>query len=232
MRARRGRPRPQDPTSSRGVPFDPCAATATRTTLVVGRAEDMEQITCGPGTVVVAVDGSDASVAGLRYARRLATRLDLRPVAVLATDERASWDWGYPWAGFDVVADAGKYLRQVLANVFPDDDEARAMDAFVLPGRAVRAICAFSRDAELLVLGRRRHHAVVSVVLGSVAAGCAAEARCPVLLVGGEATADDADRAAAAEAGHIPATVPPAPDPGHAPGHAPGQAPGHPVPAP
>lgn len=158
--------------------------------------------TSGPRTVVVAVDGSPASVAALRYARHLATELRLELVAVIATDDLEPWDWSYPYQGFDPVEDAGKHLARVVGETF-DGEHLDGIGRLVLRGRAVDAITSFARDAALLVVGKRRHSAVVSALLGSVAAGCAARASSPVVLVPAPPTGRTGERVSAG-AGHAP----------------------------
>lgn len=135
----------------------------------------------GRDAVVVAVDGSPASVEALHVAHRMSALLDRRLVAVIATDQREPWDWTYPYQGWDPRLDAARHLRGIVDREL--GGAARAVEITSLEGRAVDAITQFSLHAALLVLGNRGRGPVLSALLGSVTAGCAARARCPVLVV-------------------------------------------------
>jgi len=128
--------------------------------------------------IIVGVDGSEASIAALRVARALAEPLSA-PVEAWAC-------WDVP-AGYGVYLAVGiegfKYaahqvLEQALADAFEE------VPAFVHPrlvrGRPGPALIDASRNASLLVVGRRGHG---NFVPGSVSSACVSHAHCPVLVV-------------------------------------------------
>lgn len=128
--------------------------------------------------IIVGVDGSEPSIAALRVARALAEPLSA-PVEVWAC-------WDVP-AGYGVYLAVGiegfKYaahqvLEQALADAFEE------VPAFVHPrlvrGRPGPALIDASRNASLLVVGRRGHG---NFVPGSVSSACVSHAHCPVLVV-------------------------------------------------
>ncbi|WP_371818187.1 universal stress protein [Pseudarthrobacter sp. C4D7] len=128
--------------------------------------------------IIVGVDGSESSIAALRVARALAEPLSA-PVEAWAC-------WDVP-AGYGVYLAVGiegfKYaahqvLEQALADVFED------VPAFVHPrlvrGRPGPALIDASRNASLLIVGRRGHG---NFVPGSVSSACVSHAHCPVLVV-------------------------------------------------
>lgn len=137
--------------------------------------------------VVVGVDGSPSSVAALRWARRVAAALDLELDAVTS--------WRFP----DVYGSAGGWA----ATWRPDTDAEQVLDgalheAFgldrpgglrtrVLQGHPTQVLLHEALDAELLVVGSRGHGGFVGLLLGSVSAGCAEHATCPVVVVHGAA---------------------------------------------
>ncbi|MHA7238717.1 universal stress protein [Arthrobacter sp. TMS1-12-1] len=132
--------------------------------------------------IVVGVDGSEQSVEALRYAQRLAPAFDATILAVAAWDYPAEYP-GYVPLGTSEFADAAKiHLKDAIAKAFgetiPDGLETTVV--FAHPGKA---LVQASRDAALLVVGRRGHGTFRGLLLGSVSAGCVAHAHCPVLVV-------------------------------------------------
>jgi len=142
--------------------------------------------------IIVGVDGSEASIAALRVARALAEPL-AAPVEAWAC-------WDVP-AGYGVYLAVGiegfKYaadhvLQQTLSDAFGE------IPAFVHPrlvrGRPGPALIDASRNASLLIVGRRGHG---NFVPGSVSSACVSHAHCPVLVVHApeSGAADDAAQA-------------------------------------
>lgn len=138
--------------------------------------------------IIVGVDGSEASVAALRVARTLAEPLSA-PVEAWAC-------WDVP-AGYGVYLAVGiegfKYaadqvLQQTLVDAFGE------VPAFVHPrlvrGRPGPALIDASRNASLLIVGRRGHG---NFVPGSVSSACVSHAYCPVLVVHAPEGRDKAD---------------------------------------
>jgi nucleotide-binding universal stress UspA family protein len=129
--------------------------------------------------IIVGVDGSEASVAALRTARFLAEPL------------KASLE---AWGCWDVPPGYGVYLavgiegfefaaRQLLERAVADAYGGELPPRFkarMVRGRAADLLIEASRDASLLVVGRRGHG---GPVLGSVSSACISHAHCPVLVV-------------------------------------------------
>ncbi|MGN7200091.1 universal stress protein [Arthrobacter sp. SAFR-044] len=145
--------------------------------------------------IIVGVDGSEASIAALRVARALSEPL-AAPVEAWAC-------WDVP-AGYGVYLAVGiegfKYaadhvLQQTLSDAFGE------VPAFVHPrlvrGRPGPALIDASRNASLLIVGRRGHG---NFVPGSVSSACVSHAHCPVLVVHApeSGAADDAAQAQSA----------------------------------
>ena len=57
------------------------------------------------------------------------------------------------------------------------------VDVVAIPGSPAKVLVRQTRDADLLVLGRRGRGAVAGVLLGSVGLACVLHATCPVTIV-------------------------------------------------
>lgn len=110
-----------------------------------------------PRAVVVGVDGSGGSLAALRTADELASRLDAAVAVVSATD---------------------------TASVRPDGDWAHRVDRWEA-AHPVTALVECSRDVDLVVVGARGVHGVQAI--GSVSERVAHQAHCSVLVVQADA---------------------------------------------
>lgn len=142
----------------------------------------------GSGTVVVAVDGSPASLEALRHGHRMATLLGDELLAVTA------------WRPFRrLVLPPPTIHPQETAEQLLSASMAEAFRGGVLPpirtmtveGDPAESLVKISRDADLLVIGSRGHSGLVGTVLGSVSAHCAAHAHCSVLVVHAPIVASD-----------------------------------------
>lgn len=128
--------------------------------------------------IIVAVDGSDASVAALRVARVMAEPLSATVEAWACWDVPAGYGvyLAVGIEGFKYAAD--QVLQQALADAFEE------LPPFVHPrlvrGKPGPVLTDASRNASLLIVGRRGHG---SFVLGSVSSACVSHAHCPVLVV-------------------------------------------------
>jgi nucleotide-binding universal stress UspA family protein len=133
--------------------------------------------------IVVGIDGSHSSEAALNWALRQA---DLTGSTIQAV---TTWEWptggGMGMAtptGFDPKADATKVLSDAIASAEPGHDDV-SIESTIVGGPAGMALVEASRGADLLVVGSRGHHELVSVVLGSVSEHCVTHAHSPVLVV-------------------------------------------------
>ncbi|MGA7206207.1 MAG: universal stress protein [Specibacter sp.] len=138
-----------------------------------------------PGRIVVGVDGSPSSVSALREGARLAKVLGARVDAVACWDFPSIWAAPYPLQGMDFRGEAEQVLRDVLEEAFPtglpDNVTGRLVQAQVRAG-----LMDASKDAAMLVVGRRGRSGFAGVGLGSVSSGCISHASCPVLVVHAE----------------------------------------------
>lgn len=135
--------------------------------------------------IIVGVDGSDSSIAALRWGARIASALslDLQVVAV----------WQYPVMALDTFyfypsevlspqEENEKILTDAIATVF-DGNPPLSLTTVVRSGPVARTLIEQSEGAEMLVVGSRGHGGFVGLLLGSVSATVAEHAHCPVLVV-------------------------------------------------
>ena len=144
-----------------------------------------------PAGVVVGYDGSAPSAAALDWAAAEAVRRGLSLTVVLAvelggalpipTDSRTPWAMAaLESAAREVLDDAVERARKT--------DPGLAVEASLVIDTAAAALVAASGTAALVVVGSRGHGDVMGTVLGSVAFGVTAHARCPVAVVRGGST--------------------------------------------
>lgn len=136
----------------------------------------------GIRTIVVGVDGSDASVEALRQAQELAGPLSAKIVALACWDLPPVYD-GYVAMGIDDFdVRAGEILQDTVEKAFggntPDNVETR-----LVQGHPRRVLIEESRHADMIVLGRRGHGGFGGLLLGSVSSALVAHAHCPVLVL-------------------------------------------------
>ena len=136
--------------------------------------------------VVVGVDGSETSLAALRWAGNQSSWMGV-PLEVVT-----AWDFPehpaplgvevkVPWPD-ELMAQASVRLEQIVSEVLRED-QRRAVRAKVVRGSAVPVLLAESRRATLLVVGSRGRSLLQGVLLGSVSERCVRHAECPVLVV-------------------------------------------------
>jgi nucleotide-binding universal stress UspA family protein len=134
--------------------------------------------------IVVGVDGSDTSIAALRWAADQAKRSGATVVAVHA--------WEYPFVG-DMTGSAVMPDREILVEgaravlAAAIDKAGLPADVAVVPeaieGPPSRTLIDRSSGAELLVVGARGHGGFLSLLLGSVATQAVNHATVPVVVV-------------------------------------------------
>ncbi len=141
-------------------------------------------------TIVVAVDGSDASKAATVVALELARATGDRLVFVTVW-RRLRGDFGLPYTTLlpsDVVDIERDWARDTLAASVAEAEQAGVpAEAVCLQGGAAHEIVgvARSQEARLIVMGSHGFGPVEALVLGSVSAGVLRHAPCPVLVVPG-----------------------------------------------
>lgn len=142
-----------------------------------------------PMRIVVGVDGSGPSVQALLEAQRLA--------GLLGADVEALGCWEYPNMYDSYVAigiggfkeRAEELLQEAITSAF-GAEQPRNVHTRLIEGFARSVLVDASKDADLLVVGRRGHGGFSGLLLGSVSSACVAHAHCPVLVVRGTATPD------------------------------------------
>ncbi len=133
-------------------------------------------------SVVVGVDGSDASVEALRQAQVLAVPLGARITALACWAVPPIYD-GYVAMGIDdFKVRAGEVLQETVEKALgpgtPDNVETQ-----LVQGHPRQMLIEASKTADLLVVGRRGHGGFGGLLLGSVSSACIAHGHCPVLVV-------------------------------------------------
>lgn len=133
--------------------------------------------------IVVGVDGSQASLAALRWALHEAAlrQVDLRVVGVVDIRMQPMVPLGDK-LGTDLMDAMVRQVEDVIDKV-KDDASAVDIEQDVRAGNPSSQLIDLSKDAELLVVGRRGHSALAGLIMGSVATQVSAHADCPVVVV-------------------------------------------------
>lgn len=127
--------------------------------------------------IVVGVDGTPSSVAALQWAVGQAQVSGAKVTALMGW--RPNVAYGYP--DLHVVRESeARALADAVAAVDAHDVHLTTLFA---NGTAEGLLVNASADADLVVLGARRHHGLVGLVLGSVSEHVLAHAHCPVVVV-------------------------------------------------
>jgi nucleotide-binding universal stress UspA family protein len=136
---------------------------------------------------VVGVDGSDGSVAALRWAVRYG--------AATGTPVRAVLAWHYPTAAAlppvghapeavneQVEDQEAAILREAIGKVAADAPDAD-VHGVVRYGHPAEVLIEESGHADVLVVGRRGYAGFLGTHIGSVSLHCVNAALCPVVVV-------------------------------------------------
>ena len=132
--------------------------------------------------IVVGVDGSEPSIEALRQAQRLALPLGAKVLA------NAYWDYPQVYACYVLVGiegfeeRAGQILDEAIRTAFGDETPSNVVPGLVR-GHPREALIEATRDADMVVVGRRGHGGFGGLLLGSVSSALVAHAHCPVLVV-------------------------------------------------
>lgn len=136
------------------------------------------------GKILVGADGSEGSLDALRWALAEARRRGDR-VEVLHC-------WHVPYYGdmsgmmpvpSSVIEEsAQKIVEETLAAVQADASGVE-LTGRAVQGAAAQTLVEASKDADLVVVGRRGHGGFVGLLMGSVATQVAGHASCPVVVV-------------------------------------------------
>lgn len=138
--------------------------------------------------IVVGVDGSEPSLAALRWAAQQARRTGAQIHAVTAWDIPPTIFVVPEYVEADYARDARLLLDHTVSAALGTDRAVPVARAAV-QDRPARALVAAAEGAMLLVVGNRGRGALPGVHLGSVASYCVNHAPCPVVVVRGTPTA-------------------------------------------
>ncbi len=136
-----------------------------------------------PTSVVVGVDGSEASGRAAEWAAAQAERTGGRLEVISAWEFPMSWGNAIPLpSDFDPEADARAVIDPVV-TALRDAHPSLEIHLHVVEGHAADVLVEASRRAALLVVSSRGHRSFSGVVLGSVSQHCVTHAECPVVVV-------------------------------------------------
>jgi nucleotide-binding universal stress UspA family protein len=146
-----------------------------------------------PDTIVVGVDGSPASLAGLRWAADEAKLRGARLVAVHAWLSVSALDVGAPGlipappvdvpGAVEARREAAEAeLDAALADAFPEGAPVE-IERLLVEDDAADALERESKQADLVVVGSRGRSGLTAALLGSVSKHVIDHAPCPVVVV-------------------------------------------------
>lgn len=133
--------------------------------------------------IVVGTDGSENSVAALRWA--------ISEAKVHGASVEVVYTWEFPPVidplgvsmlpnAQDMDSSATRLLEEVMGKV---DASGANVTTKVLRGAPASTLIGAAKEADLLVIGRRGHGGFMGLLLGSVAQQVVHHAPCPVVLV-------------------------------------------------
>ncbi len=132
--------------------------------------------------IVVGVDGSAASVNALKEGARLARELG-GVVDAVAVWEMPTKHSSYAAMGIGSFEEgARQILVDALFQAFGDDVPG-TVTARLIQGLAATGLVSVAEGARMLVVGRRGHGGLMSLLLGSVSASVVNQSPVPVLVV-------------------------------------------------
>ncbi|AOW93323.1 universal stress protein [Rhodococcus sp. WMMA185] len=144
-------------------------------------------------SVVVGVDGSDSSKSAVRMAARMAGVRGLKLKIIHALDF-APYGFGSPYVdsagSYEWVEATGKEILAEAHELAFDVDPLIDIDTEFSVGSGSEWLVDLSADARAVVVGASGSGAASTALLGNTAINVTTHARCPVLVVRGEAHQD------------------------------------------
>jgi nucleotide-binding universal stress UspA family protein len=132
--------------------------------------------------IIVGVDGSDASVEAVLGAQRLAAALGADLEAWACWDVPEDYEGYYQRVGTDaLVRETERILAEAMTKAFGAELPQNVTPRLVR-GNPRIALIEGSKDASMLVVGRRGRGRLAGLLLGSVSSACVTHAHCPVLV--------------------------------------------------
>lgn len=135
-----------------------------------------------PATIIVGVDGSESSIEALRHGEKLAVALGARVKAITCWNTPTVYQVPYSLGSIDFKGVAQEVLNKAIERAF-GLDWPENLTTDLVQGSARPTLIEASRDATLLVLGRRGFGGFKGLLMGSVSSACTAHAHCPVVIV-------------------------------------------------
>jgi nucleotide-binding universal stress UspA family protein len=134
--------------------------------------------------IVVGVDGSESSLAALRWAVRQA-KLTGAPLEIVS-----AWEWPVSYAGWETPAppdydpadEARRQLDKAVSAVLTAGDAIEVRRS-VIEGHAAPVLDALSKTADLVVVGSHGRGEFAGMLLGSVSEHCVTHCHCPVVVI-------------------------------------------------
>ena len=142
--------------------------------------------------VLVGVDGSENSVAALRWAGAYAelTGCTVRTITTWEFPAMADMSGMMTMPGQAFLIDGANSILDGAIEQAHLPDGVKVLRE-VVEGQPAHALLDRCADASLLVVGRRGHSGIVGVFTGSVATSCANHAEIPVVIVPVEPSLDE-----------------------------------------
>jgi nucleotide-binding universal stress UspA family protein len=136
--------------------------------------------------IVVGVDGSQSSLAALRWAVCQA-KLTGVPLEIVS-----AWEWPVSYAGwetpeppdYDPAVEARRQLDKAVSAALTPGETIEVRRS-VIEGRPAPVLEALSRTADLVVVGSHGHGEFAGMLLGSVSEHCVTHCHCPVAVIRG-----------------------------------------------
>jgi nucleotide-binding universal stress UspA family protein len=133
-------------------------------------------------TIVVGVDGSEASAEALRWAAGQAEQTGARLQVITAWRQPVPYGVPVDYSDVDFEKEARRKAETVLAEVLGSEPVV-PVETQVSEGHAAPILVDAARGADLLVVGSHGHGAFVGMLLGSTSQHCAQHASCPIVIV-------------------------------------------------
>ncbi|GAA3666211.1 universal stress protein [Arthrobacter ginkgonis] len=135
-----------------------------------------------PPRIVVGVDGSASSIEALKQAQRIAQGLGAH-IEATACWEAPRMEEEYAAMGIKGFEErAQRTLNEALTAAYGPDLPGNVSPK-LQEGSPRPTLIEASKNAVMLVLGRRGHGGFHGLLIGSVSSACIARAHCPVLVV-------------------------------------------------
>ena len=141
-----------------------------------------------PGSIVVAVDGSEHALRAVAWAAEQANLEHRRLMALSVSPSGRAWRSSQsgegsagPSAAEDPAQAAHAIADEAVALVREVDPDAE-VEAMILPGDPRQVLVDLSSDAHLVVMGSRGRGPLRTMLLGSVSSAVVKHAGCPVVV--------------------------------------------------